>query len=831
MMAKRPEARFESLRAVADELSTMLRESSSGATVAPAKNTPRAAHMLTRTVGLISGIAVAAAIALAALFYSRSARGPADQASAANATAAQIAAVSSAGNPAPPNGAIPAATQTVAMDSQSASSMGKGGPEALQKEIVAADDRPALLVAPFDVAAAHDAQCAWSSYFKSEVELTNSIGIPLILIPPGRFVMGSPLNENGRGDEEVQVKVTLTQPFWLGQYEVRQSDWRRMMPGVPWSGRSFVKEGDDYPASFVSWDDARKFCEKLTEQEKQTGQIPIGWRYALPTEAQWEYACRAGTTTAFSFGLAEGSLRSHGWFTRNANAADERYPHRVGRKKPNPFGLCDMHGNMLEWCRDLHAVKLPGGDDPDVLTGDGLNRVARGGSWNSGLLKCRSASRSEHPPTLRNFYLGFRVALIPVAPGAALADISRSASKVAAPQSHASQAPNPLSAPFGPREALEARKAWAQFQHADEEWKNSLGMNLVLIPPGEFEMGSRESPAELLKVFPQGEAPRLAGEQPAHRVRITKPFFLGVFEVTKAQFAKFADATGFKTDAEKFGKGAMGYTGEKGKSFPFERRPTFTWRDWGHAQSDNAPVVNVTWNDATAFCGWLSQQDGKKYRLPTEAEWEYACRAGTTTRFYAGDDPSVLTTIANVDGRNVYRRNDTYLPREGKDFVDPVGQFRPNNFGLYDMIGNAEEWCQDWYAADWYSHSSQSDPAGPFAGERRVIRGGAWFNARFIAAPPAVSVSCPWSACTGRVFGSPASVPIERGFKSLRESPRARRRARDRGAKLGRAPSRRATAAANPWHCKGPIVFRIARFRVPASRWPGSLPSPCIPIR
>jgi formylglycine-generating enzyme len=255
----------------------------------------------------------------------------------------------------------------------------------------------------------------------------NRLNMPLVWIPPGKFAMGSPEKEKHPRDE-TQVRVTLTKGFWLGQHEVTQSEWRRVMQTAPWSGEDDVKEGDNYPATYVNWGEATRFCEKLSEQERSAGRLPSAWEYTLPTEAQWEYACRAGATTRFSFGDAESGLSEYAWFEKNAKDAGEDYAHQVGRKKANGFGLYDMHGNAWEWCRDWYSDKLPGGTDPVVKAGQatdfgepssakslgpGAARVFRGGSWFHSAGVCRSAERSMGTPGLRLFNLGFRVAIVP----------------------------------------------------------------------------------------------------------------------------------------------------------------------------------------------------------------------------------------------------------------------------------------------------------------------------------------------------------------------------------------------------------------------------------
>jgi formylglycine-generating enzyme required for sulfatase activity len=264
-------------------------------------------------------------------------------------------------------------------------------------------DAPSPLTAPFDAAQAKAAQEAWAKHFgKSSPMEKSSIGVELMLIPPGKFTMGSPRSEKDRSRDEDQVDVTLTKPFYLGKTEVTQMQWVRVMGTTPWLEDDDAREGDNYPATGVSWNDAQAFCKRLSEKENRA--------YRLPTEAEWEYACRGGTTTRFSFGDDETKLAEYAWYFENAWDIGERFAHEVGLKKnPNPFGLHDMHGNVYEWCQDVYVDKLPGGTDPVVAIG-GARRVRRGGEWGSLAAFCRSAFRSGFRPTYRDYDLGFRVA-------------------------------------------------------------------------------------------------------------------------------------------------------------------------------------------------------------------------------------------------------------------------------------------------------------------------------------------------------------------------------------------------------------------------------------
>jgi len=237
-------------------------------------------------------------------------------------------------------------------------------------------------------------------------EVVNTIGMKLLLIPAGTFMMGSPASEKDRFKNETQHQVTLTKPFYMGRTEVTQGQWKKVMGTEPWKGKAYVQEGDDYPAVYVSWDDAVEFCKKLSAME--------GKVYRLPTEAEWEYACRGGTKTAFYFGNDEAELSKYAWWggtLLNGNAKDEKYAHRVAQKLPNPFGLYDMHGNVYEWCSDW-MVDYPSTPLTDPRGPDaGAFRVLRGGSWVSAPDGFRCAGRFGSTPEDRVNYVGFRLVL------------------------------------------------------------------------------------------------------------------------------------------------------------------------------------------------------------------------------------------------------------------------------------------------------------------------------------------------------------------------------------------------------------------------------------
>lgn len=239
-------------------------------------------------------------------------------------------------------------------------------------------------------------------------EVTNSIGVKLVLIPAGEFQMGSPESDkDAEENEKPRHRVKISKPFYLGKYEVTQGEWKAVMKTEPWKGKKHVKEGDDYPATYIGWKETVEFCQKLSQKEGKT--------YRLPTEAEWEYACRGGKPTQYHFGHDESDLGKFAWYggiLGNGNAKDEQYAHRVGQKKSNPFGLYDMNGNVWEWCSDWYNAKYYANsptDNPQGL-GEGSLRVFRGGSWDNRPGNCRSAFRDGDVPSYRSLSLGFRLA-------------------------------------------------------------------------------------------------------------------------------------------------------------------------------------------------------------------------------------------------------------------------------------------------------------------------------------------------------------------------------------------------------------------------------------
>jgi formylglycine-generating enzyme required for sulfatase activity len=264
-------------------------------------------------------------------------------------------------------------------------------------------------------------------------------------------------------------------------------------------------------------------------------------------------------------------------------------------------------------------------------------------------------------------------------------------------------APPAAIAPFDAAQARAHQEAWAKYLGMPVESTNSIGMKFKLIPPGKFTMGSPQAEIDrALSLVDENswEKGYIPTEGPEHPVGIRQPYYMGGTHVTVGQFRQFVEEAKYNIGDDR-------------------------WKNPGFEQFDDCPVVLVAWDNAVAFCDWLSQKEGKTYRLPTEAEWEYSCRAGKKNlRYCFGDDDAKLEDYC-------------WYSKNSGGGTRPVGKKKPNEWGLYDMHGNAWEWCQDYWDPNYYKWSPKQDPTGPRAGGERVFRGGSW------AGPP---VQCR-SAC------------------------------------------------------------------------------------
>lgn len=574
-----------------------------------------------------------------------------------------------------------------------------------------------------------------------EFEIAPGVKMTFCWCPAGEFMMGSPPSEKGRESREDQAKVTLSRGFWISKTEVTQSQWAAVTGSNPLEGigpygqpHPEKNKGPNLPVVGVSWDDAQVFMEKVNSALGSED----GGKMSLPTEAQYEYAARAGETGMYP----GGSLDEVAWHDGNSGG----YLKPVGTKKANAWGLHDMNGSTWEWVQDCYYQELPGGTDP-ITKEIGPDRVIRGGCWFKEATRCRLATRSYRwQGASQCFSIGFRIvrnswpvevsriAIDPEIKGQNVTKVSYQVSsseqsfeqigpkvwksgeavykevkrnewnvhlqraaevdervqidlvqmtihfrgqgpKEVLPILNASKQPSP--AAVAAIEAMRLGKSESAELRADQGITNSLGMKLVPIANGKFQMGS---------LFRE-EGYQFAEQR--HEVTLTRDYYMGAFEVTQAQYSKL-----------------MGNNPSK-----------FQGDTVNNVDSSNHPVDQASWEDAVEFCKRLSELPeekaaGRVYRLPTEAEWEYACRAGSNAPFSFG-------------GLELY---DDYgwFSSNCKGVSQAVGKKEPNAWGLYDMHGNVMEWCSDW-AGD-YPEGTVIDPTGPSEGFSRMIRGGAWLT-------------------------------------------------------------------------------------------------------
>ncbi len=262
---------------------------------------------------------------------------------------------------------------------------------------------------------------------------------------------------------------------------------------------------------------------------------------------------------------------------------------------------------------------------------------------------------------------------------------------------------------------------------AGDTWKDPItSMEFVWVPGGCFMMGQTESEKQYL-IRRGGEKTYdklYKHELPRHRVCVDG-FWMGRYEVTRGQFRYFVRETGYRTDAEKKGKAQVFNKKTDGK---WKELPGYDWKNVGYSQNDSHPVAGISWNDAKAFADWISRKTGRKIQLPTEAQWEYAAWGGVDAMRFWGSDDSDACRYANAADKGHWRGG-TFPCDDGYKFTAPAGNYRPNHFGLYDMLGNVWEWCADWHGDDYYSRSPKNNPQGPSRGRQRVLRGGGWGSA------------------------------------------------------------------------------------------------------
>jgi formylglycine-generating enzyme required for sulfatase activity len=565
-------------------------------------------------------------------------------------------------------------------------------------------------------------------------------------IKPGEFMMGSREGEKGRKNESPQHQVTLSQGYWLADTQVTQELWFCIFGENP---SRFP--GDTNPVEQISWRKCKQWLRGISWT------VPT-LQLALPTEAQWEYACRAGSMGAYCFGDYPKKLATYGWFREKS----KKKTHPVKQLQPNSWGLYDMHGNVWEWCQDWDTTYSASAQSDPTGPPIGAYRVVRGGSWLDPARDLRSACRDWYDSKARLYDLGFRIAssalgaepsegaMLPEAePGTERARIGsaeldygflRSIDLDATGETTAEDQFSEIEVNaytsirvVSDQEGFQfdrlEKPDWAVdfghdsyglysvFEVAPEEKGTPVRQKMRWIPPGRFLMGSAEG-----RDYGRGN------ESPEHEVVLTRGYWMFDTPCTQGLWTSLMGGNpSYFVDPER-------------------------------------PVEQVSWEDASGFAqrlnGWFGKRNNKpsgksvigwselSFRLPTEAEWEYACRAGTTGDTYAGDldldlqtetKSRLLDPIAWYGGNSGHKydleksEKMTWLAdlqdEEKKGGTRKVAQKAPNAWGLYDMLGNVSEWCQDWSKK--YPAERMVDPTGQTQGTSRVIRGGSWhFPAR-----------------------------------------------------------------------------------------------------
>ncbi len=545
-------------------------------------------------------------------------------------------------------------------------------------------------------------------------------GAGMVEIGGGAALVGcAPGDERCFADEKPARTVTLA-PFLLDATEVTVGQYQAFVTATerPAPPPAPFRQTSSDPVVNVTWGEADAYCRWAGKR--------------LPTEAEWEAAARAGG----AFRFPGGSVVTHDAANYEGTGGADRWLQTapVGSFPATANGLYDLAGNVWEWVADWLGPSPPGPEDNPRGPATGKLKVVKGGAWNSGVVSLRVSNRGRFPPETRNPAVGFRCAAdapLPAAAGVGQGDASAGppvtpAGAVPVAQEGGTKPEADQVAPAVPSEAGVPVAAAA----TPASTGPVAGTELAAVPPAPPASDREGGSPGQRRVFPPaaeemvwveggefemgcvvGDGQCSADEQPRHRVRLSRGLWVGVTEVTVASYRAYAERTGV----------------------PMPLLPGWV--------GDDHPMVEVTWYDADAYCRWAGG------RLPTEAEWEYLARAGTAgTRYPSG--ATLSRDEANFDGTG---------GRDEWAKSSPVGSFPANAFGLADLLGNAWEWCADWYSDSYYAASPATDPQGPPAGSAKVVRGGSWTSD-----PGRLRLSY-------RHSQNPATAMVSLGFRCVRE--------------------------------------------------------------
>ena len=494
----------------------------------------------------------------------------------------------------------------------------------------------------------------WSpSVTPKQKEVLSRLVGNMVKVDGGSFQMGATPEQGKKfvgSYEEPVHKVTLSD-YYMGKYEVRQSEWEAVMGSNPSSNK-----GNDLPVEQVSWEDCHKFIRRLNAL--------TGLNIKLPTEAQWEYAARGGRLSKDYKYSGSNNMEEVGWCLSNSG----NYTHLVGQKQPNELGLYDMSGNVQEWCEDWYEDYSSDVQVDPVATANSYYRMNRGGGWNGVAEVCCVSIRYHNRPDYRGGDIGLR-----------LVCLVRDTFALAASKKSGEGRIDGYQDTIGIENSEKQKKPSVRRQILKNgltiNWSSSvtpkqkevlsrLVENMVQVEGGRFQIGATSE---------QG-SDAYNNEKPVHEVTLSD-YYIGKYEVRQSEW-----------------EAVMGSSPSRFKG-------------------DDLPVESVSWSDCHEFIRRLNALTGLSFKLPTEAQWEYAARGGSLSKSY------------KYSGSNNLGEVGWYEDNSG-NYTHRVGGKQPNELDLYDMSGNVWEWCEDWYGD--YSITSQRDPLGAASGSDRVCRGGSW---------------------------------------------------------------------------------------------------------
>ena len=514
----------------------------------------------------------------------------------------------------------------------------------------------------------------------------NGVSFNMIFVEGGSFVMGcTPEQGSCYPDEKPSHTVTLTD-FLIGEFEVTQKLWQAVMGTTvrqQWLlqttrnreafqrinssitfdvegfyAEDFAKaiplngEGDLYPIYFINYNECELFCTRLNEI--LADQLPEGYKFRIPTEAQWEYAARGGKMSQGYAFCGSDNINETGWYDTNSN----KTAHEVGSRIKNELGFYDMNGNVCEWCRDKYDENYYKNSTEVNPKGPnkGKEYVLRGGSWNQNMWACRTIARFHDQVDARTPNYGFRLALEP-------------------PQKLTGSGYFGYTRNFNNTRLASGKNLTFK--------ANDVKFEMAFVEGGDFLMGCMSNDSNCDSM-----------EMPAHHVKLSN-YYLSKMTVT-----------------QKLWRTVMGTSIQQQRDLENPK-----WELYG--EGDQYPMYYVNYEECAAFCEKLNTllyaqlPEGYKFRLPTEAQWEYAARGGRKKKSYAYSGNDNISKVA------WWEENCGNKMRE-------VGLKADNTLGIFDMSGNVWEWCRDWFEADYYSYGSTTNPQGPLFGTQRVLRGGSW---------------------------------------------------------------------------------------------------------